>query len=339
MKRLSPIGWSAAGIIVVALATGAYLQFRRAELPVAREPVEKLTIAVLTMPLSAGFFVAESKGLFRKYGLDVTLQIHTFGKPALAAVSEGTADLALVAETPFVFSVLRGEKLKLIATFYNSTRHNVIVARRDRHIQGGADLAGKKIGVPIGTSAHFYLDTYLNLHRVTKGNIEITDMRGEETVGAIASGRVDAIATFSPYDDQARRTLGDSAITLSDPTAYEMSVNIVGTSDFVNKRAGAVERLMRALADANDYMKGHAAEAKDITAGHLKMDRDLIDQLWGGESFGLSLSQTLFTLLEDESRWAIRNKLTAATVVPNYLEFIYPDALAAVRPGRVTLIR
>ena len=42
---------------------------------------------------------------------------------------------------------------------------------------------------------------------------------------------------------------------------------------------------------------------------------------------------------QDEARWRIENKLTDQTMVPNYLDFIYIDALQAVKPEGVTLIR
>ena len=35
--------------------------------------------------------------------------------------------------------------------------------------------------------------------------------------------------------------------------------------------------------------------------------------------------QAILTILENEARWAIRNKLTDGKKVPNYLNFIYLD--------------
>jgi NitT/TauT family transport system substrate-binding protein len=41
--------------------------------------------------------------------------------------------------------------------------------------------------------------------------------------------------------------------------------------------------------------------------------------------------------LEDGARWAIRNKFTDATKVPNYLDYIYVDALKEVNPSAVKM--
>jgi len=50
------------------------------------------------------------------------------------------------------------------------------------------------------------------------------------------------------------------------------------------------------------------------------------------------LDQSLVLALEDEARWAIKNKLTSKTKVPNYLNHIHLDALKSVAPSAVTII-
>ena len=43
--------------------------------------------------------------------------------------------------------------------------------------------------------------------------------------------------------------------------------------------------------------------------------------------------------LEDETRWAIKNRLTDQTVMPDYLTYIYLDGLRAVKPEVVKIGR
>ena len=44
------------------------------------------------------------------------------------------------------------------------------------------------------------------------------------------------------------------------------------------------------------------------------------------------------TLFADETRWAIKNKLTERTEPVNYLNHLYLDAMKAVSPATVTII-
>jgi NitT/TauT family transport system substrate-binding protein len=47
----------------------------------------------------------------------------------------------------------------------------------------------------------------------------------------------------------------------------------------------------------------------------------------------------MLILFEDQARWRIDNNLTEATEVPNYLDYIYMDALEEVKPEAVMMIR
>ncbi len=67
------------------------------------------------------------------------------------------------------------------------------------------------------------------------------------------------------------------------------------------------------------------------------MDRETLEATWDEGRYGLFLDQSILVSLEDEARWAIENKLTRASRIPNYLNFIYTDALLAVKPNAVTI--
>ncbi len=53
----------------------------------------------------------------------------------------------------------------------------------------------------------------------------------------------------------------------------------------------------------------------------------------------LALGQWLLVAMEDRARWAIRQRLVEATAVPNFLDWIHADALAAIKPDAVSLIK
>ena len=61
--------------------------------------------------------------------------------------------------------------------------------------------------------------------------------------------------------------------------------------------------------------------------------------IWAEFSFQLLLDQTILVSMEDEARWAMKEGLTDKKEVPNYLDFIFMDALELVKPEAVTIIR
>ena len=109
--------------------------------------------------------------------------------------------------------------------------------------------------------------------------------------------------------------------------------------DFVQRNPQAVTRFLRALLQAEDFVVKHPDEAKDIMSTAIKVDKELVGEVWDAFSYQVKLEQTLLITLEDETRWAIKHKLTDKSVMPNYLDFIHSDSLKAIKPEAVRLIR
>jgi len=74
-------------------------------------------------------------------------------------------------------------------------------------------------------------------------------------------------------------------------------------------------------------------------ADFIKIDSALLEEIWGIFNFRVALDQALLVNLEDQTRWAIKKRLTARTDMPNYLDYIYISGLQAVKPEAVRIIR
>jgi NitT/TauT family transport system substrate-binding protein len=93
------------------------------------------------------------------------------------------------------------------------------------------------------------------------------------------------------------------------------------------------------LIKSEGFVKKHPERAQRIVSTKTGIKESEIADLWPNLRFEISLEQSLLITLENEARWAIRNKMTDRKKVPNYLNFIYLDALQAVKPQGVTIIR
>jgi len=100
-----------------------------------------------------------------------------------------------------------------------------------------------------------------------------------------------------------------------------------------------VAALLRGLVRAEAFVSSNAGEAQDIVVETIKVEKDLVEEVWNVMSYQVRLDQSLTITLEDETRWAMKNKLTDQTVMPGYASFIYVDALKAVKPGAVRMDR
>ena len=300
---------------------------------------QKITFALTTQPQSTLVHIALKNGYFSDQGLDVLPLVHSFGKAALQSVLEGKADFATVAETPIMFSILRGERIFVLANIESSTTNDAVMARVDAGITKPADLKGKRIGFTPGTTSDFFLDSFLSAQGLTRQEITPVPFKPEEMLDALLAKKVDAVSTWNYPLIQIRRKFGAQSVTFYDRQIYTETFNVAAMQDFVRNNPQTVIRVLRALVRAEDFVSSHADEAQTILAKAIKVDKDMINEVWDVFSYQVRLNQNLTITLEDETRWAMRNKLTEQTVMPNYQSYLYVDGLKAVKPESVQMDR
>ncbi len=89
---------------------------------------------------------------------------------------------------------------------------------------------------------------------------------------------------------------------------------------------------------AEDYIKDNPKRSKEFARKRFDYEPDYIDHSWPNQEFTVILPQAMLILFEDQARWRIKNKLTDRIKIPNYLNYIYCDALKAVKPEACTII-
>ncbi len=87
------------------------------------------------------------------------------------------------------------------------------------------------------------------------------------------------------------------------------------------------------------FIRENPDAARTIAGRNLKMEDSLLTELSAIYHFDLSLDQSFLLTLENQSKWAIKRGLTDRAAVPNFLDYIYLDALTSVKPENVTIIR
>jgi ABC-type nitrate/sulfonate/bicarbonate transport system substrate-binding protein len=302
-------------------------------------PREKITIAYSTAANATLVYIALAKGYFSDEGLDAIPQAHPFGKIALTAVIEGKADLATVADTPIVFAVMNGLKITILAAIQISNRNEAIVGRQDRGIAKPADLKGKKIGVPLGTNADYFANVFLIAHGIGREKVKIIDMKPDEMATALGAGRVDAVSTFNPTLTLLKKRFGKKGTVFYDESLYTEDFCVVAMQDYVKMHPEAIKKSLRALIKAETFVEQNPEEARRLVAEFIKIDKTLLDEIWPIFKTMVVLDQSLIVDLENQTRWALNNRLIARKIMPNYLDFIYMDGLLAVKPEAVSILR
>lgn len=95
---------------------------------------------------------------------------------------------------------------------------------------------------------------------------------------------------------------------------------------------------MKAMVEAEAYIKDNSEEVKEFAKDRFDYELDYIDYSWPRQEYAVKLPQAMLILFDNQARWRIEHGLTDATEVPNYLDYIYFDALEEVKPEAVTII-
>jgi ABC-type nitrate/sulfonate/bicarbonate transport system substrate-binding protein len=324
---------------LTALMTGGYFFIQSR---VDREntyPPEKITFAYVPTINAVLTGVAQQQGYYLQEGLEVRPLVHAYGKPALEDLLAGKADFATVAEMPVMMAIMKGEKISIIATIQTSTKHDVIVARRDRGISTPGDLKGKTIASTFGTRSDFMVEAFLTAQGMAIQDVKKVDLKPGQLQEALENGQVDAVSVFQPYLIQIQKKFGERVISFHAEEIYTSIYNIAAKQEFVRNNPGKVKKLLRALVRAEEFVKQNPVEAQKIVADFSRMDIGLVGEIWPEMNFNVTLHQSLLLALEDESRWAISSGLIGRREIPNYLDFIYFEGLESVKPDAVRILR
>ena len=281
-------------------------------------------------------------GLFEKAGVRVELVPYPSGKRALQDLLQDRLDLAVSAETPFAIAAFDHPDLRLFSTLGKSDNEVRVLARRDHGIENPADLSGKIIATQRNSAVHFFLTSFLLYHGLDPQGVTIRFMKAEALAPALARGKVDAISMRDPILEEAQQAIGEGGwVEMSAPGLYTKTYNLLGRAEFVHKYPGAMERILQALIQAEEYLERHPAQARKLIAARIGLSESRLERLWPNLHFRVSLSQGLLVTLQEEAVWALAAGAVGnerAATIPDFLVLLDLNPLSRVAPDSVGII-
>jgi NitT/TauT family transport system substrate-binding protein len=299
-------------------------------------PAEALTLGTTQNALL--IWIADEQGYFNDEGLDVHIRTFQSGLDAANAMAEGQVELSTGSETTFVSLSFTQPDLRILAVI--STSDTVqLIGRKDRGIKTAADLAGKRVGVMLGSAGEYFLTRYLTLQSVPAGAPVIIDMDPAQVAQRLTSGEVDAGMTWEPFAHMAELALQDNAQRLPDQIDQAFQFLMLAKQSWVDENKEQLGRFLSALVKAEALAADNPAKAKELIRKRFKYSKDYVDYIWPLHNLHISLPQGLLFILERQAEWQIRRSLTNAKTVPVYLDFIDTAPLAGVRPSSVGIVK
>lgn len=183
------------------------------------------------------------------------------GAEVNAAMASGGIVLSEIGSVPLSAGTSQGVDYFMFALAKAIVSSESMITRNGAGIEKPLDLKGKKIAVPIGSTAHFSLMGALKTFKLTEKDVQIVGMSPPEIAAAWTQNTIDAAFIWEPVQSKLREN-GKRLITAGEiakagfPT---FNAWVVNTKFAAENRAGLIG-FMKVLNEVNgDFLKNKAA--------------------------------------------------------------------------------
>ena len=216
-------------------------------------------------------FVGVEKGIFLKHGLDVKLKLLNTGQEMSKALQAGEVEIIGAAFSNFPVAVERGMAAKGVVglTGDRSSMYSdqpiAIITRKGSGIAKIEDLAGKKIGTPVGGTGDEYLGVLLAKKNIPRDKVTVLNVPPGNLASALQGGSVDAVASWEPFGSLVEARVPDAVVLSRGGGHIGYYINMSVRNDVIDKRPEVVERYVIGMAEATWYTRKNLDEAAEIS--------------------------------------------------------------------------
>jgi sulfonate transport system substrate-binding protein len=209
--------------------------------------------------------LAKITGAFASAPYKVTFARFTYGPPLIQAAASGDIDLGSVGDVPPVTGAAQeyGFSVVGVAHYIDTTIPDEdIIVPKGSPIKTVAELKGKKIAVPQGSSAHGLVLLALKNAGLTLSDVKLDFLSPAAGATAFASGKVDAWSIWNPQISLAVQQGARILVKGLPPNDQLSNYYVAPNKDLTGPRRAAFEDLFERLAGefawANKHPAGYA---------------------------------------------------------------------------------
>jgi NitT/TauT family transport system substrate-binding protein len=199
---------------------------------------------------NAGFAAALVEGYYKAAGLDVKVVEGNGSGNTAQMVAANQSQIAYADAVAISQLIAKGAPMKVLSTVYQSNP-NAVLALKKANIKSVKDLAGKKVGVPSGSSQTTMLPLFLTANGLKESDLNLINMPPTSMVPSLLQGQVDAI--------------------LGSIDAYQIQLEAQGaTLDIYRFADHGVPTVSTSIFASNSYIKDNPEVVKKFIAASLK---------------------------------------------------------------------
>lgn len=228
-------------------------------------------------PINIGFFtetkptnIVKAQGLLEKAtGQAVNWTEYASGAEINAAIVAGGADIGFGSgSVPAASAISRKLPIHLVALVDNIGPAEELTVRTSAQIHAAADLKGKKIATPFGSTSHFRLLGLLKTNNLTQRDVSVIDLKPDAIVAAWTRGDIDGAYVWAPAKSKLLTSGGEVFKTWDklDAAGYSIADTILVRDGFSKDQPDAVTALLKVYGQALDLYRNKPDEAAEVVA-------------------------------------------------------------------------
>ena len=202
------------------------------------------------------------------------------GTAMSAAMASGDVQISVSQGVPpFVVAASAGQDIQIldVAVSYSENDNCVVASGLEIDKDSAAELAGKKVAVPLGTAAHYGFLSQMSHFGVDLASLEVVDMAPAESAAALAQGSLDMACGWG---GALRRMKEHGNVLLTGAEKEELGILVFDVTTapaaFVAEESDMVSKFLAVTAEANAMWADEANHAKmlPVIAKDAGMDED-----------------------------------------------------------------
>ncbi|MEM6451861.1 MAG: ABC transporter substrate-binding protein [Cyanobacteria bacterium P01_D01_bin.105] len=231
-----------------------------AEVAAAPSDLPTVKVGFQTGDINNITMVAAKEGYFEKVGLDVELSPYSSGGAMVPALAAKEVDITWFFPFPSLTAYATGVDLEVVLLDHAPMTAERLIAGEG--LADVSDLAGKTLGVTIGTSGHHSLLSALDQAGLTQEDVTLVNLKPSEMAAAYSAGQIDAAWTWEPAAGKLNELGGTDIATAQSVGAYAVALWGV-RKEFAEENPEVMMKFMEAWEMAQeDYLADPAAGQK-----------------------------------------------------------------------------
>lgn len=246
------------------------------------------------------------------YDVDVSFVEFESGPPENEAFASNQVDVGVMGNVPTISGIANGQKRSIIGIAYNGEETEAILVGADSEIKEVSQLAGKKIGLVVGSIAQNYISVLLENNGLQLSDVELINLSPGEQQQALETKAVDAVATWEPTIS---KLVEGGYRILADGTNIFLGENpIIARTDYVEANPEIVSIFLDEYKKAAQEITGDIPGYAQEYANQFLLETDIIEAALSHAKLPVDITEADVVDLQNTADFLYKEELVSKEV-------------------------